>query len=182
VFWGRLDFGPNIQGLEWFCRQVWPLVRQQRPDAQFTIIGFDPGLEVRSLATQPGISLLPDVENLADEVARHSVVALPFVSGGGIKNKLLEAAAMGKAIVSTPRGLLGLVGVAPVAEATGAQEFAAAIVRLCSDDAARRQAGADLREWVKRHHDWSTVATAALAGLGSGKTQDASIPAFSRVR
>ena len=42
VFWGRLDFGPNVQAIQWFCRRVWPALRKEVPDATFTIYGFNP--------------------------------------------------------------------------------------------------------------------------------------------
>ena len=54
TFWGRLDFGPNIQALEWFCGQVWPLVRRQAPDARFTVYGFNPTPTVGSLNGREG--------------------------------------------------------------------------------------------------------------------------------
>ena len=47
VFWGRLDFGPNIQAIQWFCNRVWPAVRRQVSDATFTIIGFNPTDPIR---------------------------------------------------------------------------------------------------------------------------------------
>jgi glycosyltransferase involved in cell wall biosynthesis len=55
VFWGRLDFGPNVQALEWLVRQVWPRVRDLRPGAALRIIGFKPGDEGtrRVVATGP---------------------------------------------------------------------------------------------------------------------------------
>jgi glycosyltransferase involved in cell wall biosynthesis len=99
VFWGRLDFGPNIQALEWFCSRVWTRLHSRRPSAEFTIIGFQPGEAVRRLAGRDGVVLRPDVEDLRAAVAPQAVVVLPFVSGGGIKNKLLEAAAMAKPVV-----------------------------------------------------------------------------------
>ena len=108
VFWGRLDFEPNVQGLQWFGREIWPHVRREVPEAAFIIVGFNPGRAVRDLAEMEGVTLVPDVPDLREEVGRHSVVALPFVSGGGIKNKLLEAASMGKPIVTTRRGCGGL--------------------------------------------------------------------------
>jgi glycosyltransferase involved in cell wall biosynthesis len=59
VFWGRLDFGPNIQALEWFLNRVWPLVRKRVPTARFTIIGFRPSREIRSLHGLLVCPLLP---------------------------------------------------------------------------------------------------------------------------
>src|SRR5262249_12513757 len=110
TFWGRLDFGPNVQALEWFCRKVWPEIRRRRPDARFVVYGFQPTAPVLALTGRDGIELIPDLPDLRGEVARHAVVVLPFVSGGGIKNKLLEAASMGKAILCSPRACTGLSG------------------------------------------------------------------------
>jgi glycosyltransferase involved in cell wall biosynthesis len=167
VFWGRLDFGPNVQGLQWFCRKVWPLIRQDVPDAQFVIVGFHPGTAVRQLAEMDGVTLVPDVPDLRREVSRHSVVALPFVSGGGIKNKLLEAASMGKAIVTTRKGCggLDLPDSPPFVVAQSADEWHRAVLSLWSDDKRRQQLGLAAREWVVAHHTWSSAAARALAGI-----------------
>jgi glycosyltransferase involved in cell wall biosynthesis len=108
AFWGRLDFGPNVQALEWFCRAVWPRVRAATPDAALAVYGFNPTPAVRALAGRDGVELVPDLPDLRPAVAAHPVAVLPFVSGGGIKNKFLEAAAMGKAVVCSPTALNGL--------------------------------------------------------------------------
>lgn len=95
VFWGRLDFGPNIQALQWYCQNVWPRLKQARPEATFSVYGFKATAPVENLAkSTPGMILRPDLPDIRSEVRRHEVVVLPFVSGGGIKNKLLEAAAL----------------------------------------------------------------------------------------
>jgi glycosyltransferase involved in cell wall biosynthesis len=165
VFWGRLDFGPNIQALDWFCRHVWPGLRARHPQATFTIIGFQPGEDVQRLARLPGVQLQADVPDIRPVVARHAVVVLPFVSGGGIKNKLLEAAAMAKAIVCTPRSLGGLNGQPPVRVARSPQDWQDAIESLWSDPRRRVQAGLDARAWVIAEHTWTAVARKALEGL-----------------
>src|SRR5262249_27140141 len=90
VFWGRLDFGPNVQALQWFCRRVWPLVRRRVPDARFTIVGFRPTDAVLDVTKIDGVSLAADLADLRPTVRRHEVAVLPFVSGRGVKNKLLE--------------------------------------------------------------------------------------------
>ena len=165
VFWGRLDFGPNVQALEWFCRNVWTAVRQQHPGARFTIVGFKPTPPVEALARLPGVELRPNVEDIRPEVARHAVVVMPFLSGGGIKNKLLEAAAMGKTILCTPRSLLGLKGRPPLRVAKGASAWQAALCELWSDDGLRRELGARAREWVVCEHTWESAARTALGGI-----------------
>jgi len=167
VFWGRLDFGPNVQALEWFCGSIWPAVRKAHPEARFTIIGFQPIERVRQLAGRDGIELLPDLPDLRAEVSRRAVVVLPFVSGGGIKNKLLEAAGLGKAIVCTPRTCSGLrdAKTAPLRLATSADSWTSTLGELWGDANRRRQLGTDARAWVLAHHTWTATAQDALAGL-----------------
>ena len=167
VFWGRLDFGPNIQALQWFCRDVWPGVREGLSGASFTIIGFNPTDEVRQLARVPGVRLLGALPDLRHEVARHGVIVLPFVSGGGIKNKLLEAAALGKPILGTPRALEGIAAAddAPLLTARTPSAWTTLLSELWRDAGARVVLGTATREWVVRNHQWEASARAALRGL-----------------
>ena len=169
VFWGRLDFGPNIQALEWFVGRVWPAVRRACHDAGFTIYGFQPGPEVRSLATTAGVRLIPDLPDLRDEIAAHQVVVLPFVSGGGIKNKLLEAAAMGKAVVCTTRACGGLRGAddALLRMAQAPARWVRELTSLWADADLRRRLGHAARRWVQENHTWQATARSAAAGLES---------------
>jgi glycosyltransferase involved in cell wall biosynthesis len=167
TFWGRLDFGPNVQALQWFCGRVWPLVRRQAPDARFTIYGFQPTPPVQALVGRDGVELIPDLPDLRPEVARHQVVVLPFVSGGGIKNKLLEAASQAKAIICSPAacGGLRLKGEPPFARAQTPGEWATRLTVLWQDGEARRRLGESARGWVLEHHSWRAAATQAADGL-----------------
>jgi glycosyltransferase involved in cell wall biosynthesis len=167
VFWGRLDFEPNVQALEWFCRDIWPHVHRAYPDARFTIIGFQPIDEVKALAGRMNIELLPDLPDIRREVASRAVAVLPFVSGGGIKNKLLEAASLGKAIVCTPRACSGLRqgDAAPFRRAIAPQDWVKALGDLWDHPDTRRQVGTDARAWVLAHHTWAATAAEAVTGL-----------------
>jgi polysaccharide biosynthesis protein PslH len=165
VFWGRLDFGPNIQALQWFCRDVWPAARRRHPNAEFTIIGFSPGPEVQALGRLPGVSLAPNLPDVREPVSRHAIVVLPFVSGGGIKNKLLEAAAMGMPIVGTPKSAQGLNGAPPIEVAESAAQWASAMSGLWTDGARARALGTRARAWVVAEHSWEQVARLALERL-----------------
>ena len=173
VFWGRLDFGPNVQALEWFCHRVWPQIRRDTPDAKFTIIGFRPSEHVHRLASAPGITLMPDVVDLRPIVRRHEIVVLPFVSGGGIKNKLLEAAALARPIVCTPAAAGGLRRVedAPLVTAEDAGGFARAVADLWRDHTRRQVAGTTLRQWVLQRHTWKETASEAMAALISSDSR-----------
>lgn len=165
VFWGRLDFGPNIQALEWFLKAVWPAVRSRVADARFDVFGFQPTADVMALCQQPGVTLTANEPDIRAAIRQRAVVVLPFTSGGGIKNKLLEAAAMGRAILATPRVVAGLNGQPPIATANGAGAFAAALVDMWANSAKRAKLGTDARTWVLEHHTWTAAARTALAGL-----------------
>ncbi len=167
VFWGRLDFGPNIQAIQWFCKRVWPAVRRRVPDATFTIIGYNPTEPVRELTGREGVSLVPDLPDLRPEIGRHAVVVLPFISGGGIKNKLLEAAAMARPILVSPTGVAGLPEAdhAPLVCARSASAWVRELISLWNNPDRRRRLGDDARRWVVAHHSWESAARAALAGL-----------------
>ena len=165
VFWGRLDFGPNIQALQWFVKQVWPEVRRRLPDATLNVFGFKPGPEVRSIAGSDGIQLHADVPDLRAAVSQSQIAVLPFISGGGIKNKLLEAAALGLPIVSTPRGKLGLLGMPPFVIESSPSKWVTALTHLWSDELARSEQARANRDWVMQHHTWDAAARRACAGL-----------------
>jgi polysaccharide biosynthesis protein PslH len=169
VFWGRLDFGPNVQALGWVVQQVWPRIREKRPGAVLRIIGFKPCDEVKRLAIAPGVSLTQDLPDLRDEVCRHAVAIAPTVSGLGIKNKLLEAAAMGRPILCTTKATLGLnlSSCRPFVVADRPVEWAETLVNLWDDPPKRRQLGTDARDWLTARHSWSAAADIALRGLES---------------
>jgi glycosyltransferase involved in cell wall biosynthesis len=164
VFWGRLDFEPNSDALVWFFTHVWPDVLREVPDARFTIIGYEPTPLVRSLADKPGVTLLPNVDDLRATVCRHALVALPMISGGGIKNKLLEGAAMGRPIVCTPRAAMDQRsgGHLPFLQARQPSEWVSGLVSLWNDEARRNELGRQSREWVREYYSWAAPARNAL--------------------
>ena len=164
VFWGRLDFGPNLDALRWFCERIWPTLLRRVPTARFTIIGYGPTPEIERLAARPGISLLPNAPDLRAAVCQHTLVVLPFVSGGGIKNKLLEGAALGRPIVCTPHACKSLQhdGALPMVQATSARDWVERVISLWSDERQCAELGREARRWVSRYYSWSTPARDAF--------------------
>lgn len=167
VFWGRLDFGPNIQALQWFIGDVWPAVRKRRPSATVSVLGFRAADEVRRLARAPGVRLVPDLADIRAEICRHQVAIVPMVSGAGIKNKLLEAASLARPIVCTPRATLGLTieGESPLVVRDGAAPWADALDELWSTPMRRLALGRAGREWARSAHTWKHAASLATAAL-----------------
>ncbi|MEQ8848764.1 glycosyltransferase family 4 protein [Botrimarina sp.] len=171
VFWGRLDFEPNIDALRWFLTTVWPRLIKQRPGATFSVFGFNPCDEVRRLCQAPGVEVIADLPDLRDEIAKRQVVVLPFISGAGIKNKLLEAAAMARPIVVSPTAVAGLnlAGHETVVRCERAEQWAAALGELWDDPNRRAKLGAGARQWVTETHSWRRCAAIAMTALSNSR-------------
>jgi glycosyltransferase involved in cell wall biosynthesis len=178
VFWGRLGFGPNLQALRWFSGRVWPLIRQRESQAALTILGADPPEEVQQLHGRDGMTVVANLPDLKPAVNRHAVAVLPFVSGGGIKNKLLEAAAMARPVVATSRALSGLRPDAPILVADDPEAFASAVLGLWRDPAKAAQLGESAREWVRTHHTWQATAEAAIRAIQSQDAHSSKTAAY----
>ena len=129
----------NVEGLIWFLREVWPLIRAARPDAAFDICGSID----RTVSDRPaGVSFHGAVPDLTACYAAASVVVVPLRNATGLNIKLVDAAARGRAIVTTPATLAGapFLAAAVAAEASPAG-FAAAVLHLLEDPAAAAEAG-----------------------------------------
>ena len=137
---------------------------RETPDARFTIIGYQPTAPVEKLAELPGVTLLPSVDDLRTTVCQHAVVALPMINGGGIKNKLLEGAAMGRPIICTPRATMDLRsgGRLPVVQVRQPAEWVKGLVSLWNDQSRRDELGRQARAWVREYHSWAAPARNAL--------------------
>ncbi|MFW5681605.1 MAG: glycosyltransferase family 4 protein [Phycisphaeraceae bacterium] len=161
VFWGRLDFPPNVDAAVWLARRLMPALLDRYPDARCRLVGRAAGPVVQALAELPGIELVGPVDDLRGEALRSATVVMPMRCGGGIKNKLLEAAAMGLPIVASRKAVDGLVWDAsnpPFATADGIGETSLAIQSLWQDARRSRTLGANARRWVETHHTWDHAA------------------------
>lgn len=107
VFTGSMDWEPNIDGVEFFCREIWPPILKRIPDARFRIVGRDPHSRVRNLESN-SIEVTGSVPSVVEHLRRSAVFIVPLRIGGGTRIKIYEAMAMGKATVSTRVGAEGL--------------------------------------------------------------------------
>lgn len=109
VFCGVMDYEPNVQGLLWFVRDVWPLVRARRPDALVTIVGSHPTKAIRRLASDDhGIEITGTVPDVREYLWRSAISIAPLLTARGVQNKVLEALAAGLPTVVTTAVMKGL--------------------------------------------------------------------------
>jgi glycosyltransferase involved in cell wall biosynthesis len=108
IFTGSMDYYPNIDAVLYFARECWPLIRLQAPTATWEIVGKNPPPIVQDLAKLAGISVTGSVPAVKPYLAAATVAIAPLLIGSGTRLKILEALAMGKAVVSTSLGCEGL--------------------------------------------------------------------------
>jgi len=159
VFDGSMDFRPNVDAVQWFASEVWPLIRAERPGACFYIVGRNPTREVLALGSTPGITITGAVDDPRSWVAAATVYVVPMRIGGGVRLKVLQAMAMGCALVSTPVGVEGIEvqDGKEVVIARSARSFAQATLSLLSDPQRRTALGYVARETAVTRYAWQTL-------------------------
>jgi len=166
VFVGALDYRPNVDGISWFCREIWPRIQELRPGTTLAVVGRNPGPVVCKLGAIQGVEIVGSVPDVRPYIAQATTAVVPLRIARGIQNKVLEAMAMAKPVIASPSALEGLA-VTPgenVIEAQSPQEWIDAIVRLWSDPDECHRLSTAARRFVEQEHGWPKC-LAALDGL-----------------
>ena len=167
VFTGSMDWLPNEDAMQYFCRDILPLIRAKEPGISLSIVGRAPTPAVRRLVEQHGVQVTGRVDDVRPYIKDAAVYIVPLRIGGGTRLKIFEAMSMGKAVVSTTIGAEGL----PVSDgehvmlADEPQSFADSVVQLLRDTGRRARMESAARALVVEHYDWSAVAGALEAAL-----------------
>ncbi|MCS7314412.1 MAG: glycosyltransferase [Bryobacterales bacterium] len=166
LFIGSFAHLPNLLAMEFFLREIWPRLADLEP-ALHVIAGHNHRLYLgryREHAvvelSRPGVEVEDFVADPRPAYARASVVIAPLVASAGTNIKILEAMAMGKAIVSTRAGIHGLdlQAGSDLLVADTPEEFAAAVRRLLLDPGLRRTLGHAARATAERDYGWDRIA------------------------
>jgi len=157
---GTMFWPPNVEGVLWFAREVFPRVLAEIPEARFVVVGKDPPQEVQDLMLQVRnvqvTGYVPDPEPYLAETA---VFIVPLRAGGGMRVKIVDAWSWGMPIVSTSIGAEGieiaegeniLIGDTPEA-------LAGAVVRVLKEPALGERLRSQGRTWVEAHYHWRSV-------------------------
>jgi glycosyltransferase involved in cell wall biosynthesis len=159
IFCGSLSFPPNVQALDWFVSKCWTEIQRRQPNAEFMVIGKNPPAELAPrLEKHSGVRVLGTVDDVRRYILESAVSVAPMVSGTGIKNKILEAWALGTPVVATPLAVKGLVYERDESILIGesAEELAMATASMLADPERRERIGAAGRDHVIRHYSWET--------------------------
>ncbi len=159
VFVGGTSWHPNRDALRWFAGDIVPRLRERGVPVDVTWVGRATDAERREFAGVPGLRLTGYVDDVRPYIARAACYIAPLRVGGGTRLKLLDAWAMGKAIVSTSIGAEGL-GARDgedmfIADDAGA--FASRIATLLRDEALRHRMAREARRVAETRFSWDVI-------------------------
>lgn len=171
VFTGKMDFRPNVDACVWFASEILPALRNEIPLAHVSFVGQKPSPALMALKERAGVEVTGFVPDTRPYIADAAVFAVPLRMGSGTRLKVLEAMAMGKAIVSTTFGVSGIECETgrDVLIANEAKEFAHAIATLMRDNGKARSLGENARRLAEEKYEWKKLIPqfeAIYAGIG----------------
>jgi glycosyltransferase involved in cell wall biosynthesis len=171
LFTGHLSHPPNIDAAVYFLTTIWPRIIAAVPAARCKIVGAHPAEPVKHAVTEAtGVDLLANVPDIRPSFRDARVYVVPMRFGGGVRNKILEAWAMGVPVVSTTMGAEGL----PACEGKNCwlrdppADFAAQVADLLKGPPAATVPQA-ARAYVEQHHS-SSASSPQLASLIASAT------------
>jgi len=156
IFSGAMDYFPNVDAVQFFSSEIFPLIRETLPDVQFYIVGRNPPSKVRILGTQSEITVTGEVPDIRPFLEQGWVSVAPLRIARGIQNKVLEAMAMGLPVVGTSRAFEGM----RVSENDGVRiadspnKFASEVLTLLRNRELRQECSFQVRRYVERCHRW----------------------------
>ena len=161
VFFGLLSYAPNVDGVMYFVQKIWPRVAAAHPEARLKIIGGKPPPSLQLLAG-PRVELTGFVPDLRPHLAAAAAVVVPLRLGGGTRLKIVEAMAMGKAIVSTTLGAEGIKAIPgrDLLVEDQSEAFADAVNGLLADPELAARIAQSARSLAVRRSSWSAAARA----------------------
>lgn len=128
---GAMDWGPNREGVEWFIREVWPVIRSAHPHSEFHVAGR--GLNREIWSSEAGVFNHGEVEDAASFGQQCDLLVVPLLRGAGIRVKIVESMSRGIPVASTTIGLHGLdLDDGECVLQSPPEQFASALVELIS--------------------------------------------------
>jgi sugar transferase (PEP-CTERM/EpsH1 system associated) len=156
VFTGAMDYYANIDGVIWFSREIFPLIKKEIPEVQFYIVGSNPSKEILSLSKHNGIKVTGYVPDTREYFRKASVAVVPLRIARGIQNKILEPMAMGIPVVATSEALKGTQATLGDGIRVGdrSEDFAAQVLTLLRDIELRNRCSIEAYRYIENHHRW----------------------------
>lgn len=156
LFTGAMDYHANIEGVVWFCEEIFPKIKTIIPEVLFYIVGSNPTFKIQRLQSENSIVVTGYVEDIRPYYQLADVCVIPLRVGQGVQNKVLEAMAMGKATITTSKAIEG-INVIPgehLLVENKPETFSQIVLMLLKDKLYRKQLGIRARQFVKDNYNW----------------------------
>jgi sugar transferase (PEP-CTERM/EpsH1 system associated) len=156
IFTGAMNYFPNIDGVSYFHRNIWPLVKEHIQDVKFIVAGMSPPPKIRALASKD-TTITGFVSDVRDYLVQATVCVVPLRIAKGIQNKILEAMAMGIPVVATTAANAGIKArdKHQILIADSPEDFARSVLMLLKDPQLRQTIAANARQFVQENFSWS---------------------------
>ena len=157
VFTGAMDYHANVDAVVWFCEKMWPTIKAEIPDCCFYIVGSKPTAAVRELeSSYDDVVVTGFVDDIRSYYALADVCVIPLRLARGVQNKVLEAMAMGKAVVTTDKAASGVGAISGEHLLTGNEpnELVSQTLCLLSQRKQCQYFGNKAQAFVKDGFDW----------------------------
>lgn len=159
LFHGKMDYAPNVEGATHLVEDIFPQIREQRPDAKCYIVGISPTESVRQLQEREGVVVTGKVDDMSEYLERAALEIAPIRHGTGVQNKVLEGMAAATPVITTPIGAEGIEanpGEHLLVE-TDDGEIASRAVQLLGDESKRQELGYTGRKCMKELYTWDSI-------------------------
>lgn len=156
---GNMDYEPNIDGVEFFCREILPIIRERVPTASFVVVGKGGSVRLAKCRLIPGVNVVGAVEDLTPFLQEAAFSLVPLRMGSGTRLKVLESLYYGRAVISTQVGAEGLelIHGKHILIADAANEFADQCIRLLESPSLACELADCGRSFVRSEYSWSKV-------------------------
>jgi len=167
VFTGKMDYNPNIDAATYFAKNVFPLIRKKHKTLKFIIVGTSPAKQVLTLKDIEGIEVTGYVDDLYEYVKKAKLIVAPLRFSAGIQNKILEAMALKRAVVTTSKGARGINGEngKHFIVADERKEMVSRILNLLDDEPQRKEIGKNARKLIENKYRWDIVGRELLKNI-----------------
>ncbi len=161
VFSGAMDYYANVDGVVWFADKILPEIKKQVPDIKFYIVGSNPDTRVKALEKDHSIIVTGFVKDIREYYKAADICVIPLRIARGVQNKVLEAMAMAKPVISTSHAVQGISMEAKKIleiedEPAG---FAAKTIELLRNKIRREKFGIAARSFILQYYNWNSNLT-----------------------
>lgn len=151
---GSMNWMPNEEGIKWFLENVWPEVNKRLPQTKLFLAGrYMPQWLLKNAF--PNVEVVGEVDDAQEFVSKHGIAIVPLLSGSGIRIKIIEAMALGRAVITTEIGAEGIFYKQGenILIAERPDEFADAIEQLVNETDKAQQMGQKARQLIEKVYD-----------------------------